>query len=143
MTFLDRYAAEWAARAGCRVFMPGEALPECPPPTIQEVTERLLRAGCTVLQPGEVPAVSLERAKQVCEAHYHKVFPPRDPPALGPWVPHKHEKGKPPHPTRIVTATPGTEVHYTAESERHQCQTGSFWSWRSKVDARHQEPGAP
>ena len=65
----------------------------------------------------------------------HQVFPPRQPPALGAWVP--TVKGA--HPMRVVTATPDGEVHYTSDGERHECRASSFWSWRSRVNAVHRE----
>ncbi len=137
MTFINRWCAGWLAHAGYRIAEPGT-----PDPAEPAVAAKMLcAAGWTLFAPGiepPVPPVTLEHAKQVCEAHDHRVFPPRDPPALGAWVPHKHEKGKPLHPTRTVTAALGNEVHYMSDGAPHTCKVQSFWGWRADRDARHQ-----
>lgn len=133
MTFLDRWFADWLRASGHRVDLPGT-----PDPRDPNEAAKLLRhtEGWRVFAPGvdlPVQPISIEQATAVLAVTGHKVFPPREPPALGPWVP--TVKGE--HPVRDVTATDGVFVEFSSLGEQHRIKAGSFWKWRSEVNAVH------
>ncbi len=92
----------------------------------------LLKRGYTVLPPGALPAVSLDRAKQVCEAHDYTVLAPEVPPAIGAWVPEHADA----YPTRFVSGLVGDTVTYGCMGVTHTCKVKTFHIWRRQRHAK-------
>lgn len=150
MTLIERWCAGWLRASGWTMFAPGEPLPECPPPTCREATERLLRAGCTVLLPGEVLLFDRDQAIEQLKALGYGVVRPLQPPAVGSvWVPHPptDAKRKPPlHATlsRTVIAADNLHVKYELGGyERPPVTLSGWYQWRRDMQAKVQEPPAP